>query len=161
MRRAKVCIHNTTKLLSLSSPPPQIYNDRKTPIPTHTHTLGFHLNFYITPTFSSPPKGIPDTPLTESEKVGIQRGELWRKTGAAYSIEHGTRPSTIGLLLGASPLALLGWIGEKFLSWSDVPPSTEEILRSVTLYWFTESMGRGIYPYRSVSIYIYFPVSFA
>ncbi|PGH30164.1 microsomal epoxide hydrolase [[Emmonsia] crescens] len=113
---------------------------------------GFHLNFYITPTFSSPPKGIPDTPLTESEKVGIQRGELWRKTGAAYSIEHGTRPSTIGLLLGASPLALLGWIGEKFLSWSDVPPSTEEILRSVTLYWFTESMGRGIYPYRSLNL---------
>ncbi|OJD15740.1 hypothetical protein AJ78_04038 [Emergomyces pasteurianus Ep9510] len=128
---------------------------------------GFHVNFYISPTFISPPAGIPDTPLSEPEKVGIQRADLWRKTGSAYSMEHGTRPSTIGLVLSASPLALLGWIGEKFLSWSDVPPSTEEILRSVMLYWFTESMGRGIYPYRSLSLdtqtlnkpvgYSYFP----
>ncbi|EER45056.1 epoxide hydrolase [Histoplasma capsulatum var. duboisii H88] len=111
---------------------------------------GFHINFYMT--LSSPPEGIPDTALTESEKAGLERSTLWMQTGNAYALEHATRPSTIGLLLGASPLSLLGWIGEKFLSWSDVAPSTEEILQSVTLYWFTESMGRGIYPYRSPTL---------
>ncbi|OJD11250.1 hypothetical protein ACJ73_09579, partial [Blastomyces percursus] len=111
---------------------------------------GFHINFYPTPTITFPPDGIvADVPLTDTERAGIQRAELWKRTGNAYSMAHGTRPSTIGLLLGASPLALLAWVGEKFLAWSDEPLSTEEILRCVTLYWFTESMGRGIYPYRS------------
>jgi hypothetical protein len=71
--------------------------------------------------------------------------------GAAYSLFHATRPATIGLALDSSPLALLAWIGEKFLSWSDVDPSLETILESVSLYWFTESMGRGVFPYRIVS----------
>ncbi|KAL2373912.1 hypothetical protein RJ035_004335 [Blastomyces gilchristii] len=111
---------------------------------------GFHINFYPTPTITSPPDGIAtDGSLTDSERAGMQRAELWKRTGNAYSMAHGTRPSTIGLLLGTSPLALLAWVGEKFLAWSDEPLSTEEILRCVTLYWFTESMGRGIYPYRS------------
>lgn len=68
--------------------------------------------------------------------------------GNAYAREHGTRPSTIGLVLSSSPLALLAWIGEKFLAWTDVSPPLDEILDSVTLYWFTSSFPRCIYPYR-------------
>jgi microsomal epoxide hydrolase len=39
-------------------------------------------------------------------------------------------------------------IGEKFQQWSDTDPSLDEMLDSVTLYWFTESFARGIHPYR-------------
>ena len=89
--------------------------------------------------------------LSARDKVGLARGEEFMKMGAAYSLEHATRPGTIGLVLDSSPLALLAWIGEKFLSWTDEDPPLETILESVTLYWFTESMGRGIFPYRGVS----------
>lgn len=39
-------------------------------------------------------------------------------------------------------------IGEKFQVWSDTDPTVDEILDSVTLYWFTDSFLRSIYPYR-------------
>jgi hypothetical protein len=45
---------------------------------------------------------------------------------------------------------LCGRIGEKFIEWTDTTPDYEEILDSVTLYWFTESIARGLYPYRTV-----------
>lgn len=94
------------------------------------------------------PEDVPDSEITPSEMEALQRGFQWRKTGTAYAMEHGTRPSTIGLTLSASPIAMLSWIGEKFLEWSDEDPPLQEILRSVTLYWLTDTLPRAIYPYR-------------
>ena len=110
----------------------------------------------------SPPPGLSVDSLTEWEKVGLARAQDFMTMGSAYSFEHATRPATIGIALDSSPLALLAWIGEKFLSWSDVSPSLETILESVSLYWFTESMGRGIFPYRGVSflLLVSFPFPF-
>lgn len=34
------------------------------------------------------------------------------------------------------------------LEWSDTDPSLDTILTNVTLYWFTQSFPRSIYPYR-------------
>jgi microsomal epoxide hydrolase len=95
-------------------------------------------------------------------------------------VEQGTRTSTIGHALSASPVSLLAWyvrvwlnpiesidsvpallgcliassrgcrVGEKFLDWVDDPLSSQEILESVSLYWFTETFPRGIYFYREV-----------
>lgn len=86
--------------------------------------------------------------LDEEEKKGVRRCEDFATMGNAYAREHGTRPATIGLVLSSSPLALLAWVGEKFCQWSDETPPLDEILDSVTLYWFTESFPRAIYPYR-------------
>ena len=94
------------------------------------------------------PGDIPDEVVTAAEKKGLERARQFPITGHAYSLEHGTRPATIGLTLSASPLALLAWIGEKFLHWTDTDPSLDAILDSVTLYWFTQSFPRCIYPYR-------------
>lgn len=82
--------------------------------------------------------------------MGLQRGANFNQLGTAYAREHGTRPSTIGLALSSSPLALLAWIGEKFLQWSDQSPPLDEILDSVSLYWFTESFPRCICEYHPV-----------
>jgi len=104
-----------------------------------------HVNFFP---IRSPPENIPSSTLTPRDEQGLKRREDFLTTGAAYAIEHASRPSTIGLVLASNPLALLAWIGEKFLAWSDENPSLHTILESVTLYWFTESFPRGIYPYR-------------
>lgn len=94
------------------------------------------------------PEGQSVDSLSEAERKGLERAQDFGAMGNAYAREHGTRPATIGLTLSASPIALLSWIGEKFLVWSDKDPSIPEILDSVTLYWFTESFPRAIYPYR-------------
>lgn len=39
-------------------------------------------------------------------------------------------------------------IGEKFLEWSDADPPLDAILESVSLYWFTQTFPRAIWPYR-------------
>lgn len=58
-------------------------------------------------------------PLTKEEQDCVRRADEFVATGSAYSIMHGTRPSTIGIICASDPAALLAWIGEKFLSWSD------------------------------------------
>lgn len=102
--------------------------------------------------FLPPPAGIDrdDTEgLTEQELEQLEKDKQWKATGLAYALEHATRPATIGLVLSTSPLALLAWIGEKLLDWADTPIPLETILRMTTLYWFTSSVPRNIYPYRN------------
>jgi hypothetical protein len=89
--------------------------------------------------------------LSPLEKRALDNVHVWRERGRAYALEHGTRPSTIGLVLSSSPLALLAWIGEKFLEWSDTDPALDTILTNVSLYWFTEGFPRSIYPYRRLA----------
>lgn len=108
----------------------------------------FHLNLYQLPA----PANAESLPISEQEKKGLERGKAFRDSGSAYAMEHGTRTATIGLTLSSSPLALLSWIGEKFLEWTDEDPSLDEILDSVSLYWLTDTYARCIYPYRSVSL---------
>jgi microsomal epoxide hydrolase len=96
------------------------------------------------------PEHITDDSLDNLERQALARGEEFVRTGTGYSQEQRTRPSTIGLVLASNPLALLAWIGEKFLEWSDVDPSLDTILESVMLYWLTEAFPRAIYPYREV-----------
>jgi len=53
--------------------------------------------------------------LTPDEREQLERTNKWRETGFAYALEHGTRPSTIGLVISSSPLALLAWYVSFFL----------------------------------------------
>ena len=103
-----------------------------------------HLNFCLMP---SEPQGIEPASVTASEKANLSRLVDFGTYGDAYAKEHGTKGGTIGLALSASPLALLSWIGEKYIAWTDTTPSTHEILDSVMLYWLTETFARCIYPY--------------
>ncbi|KAK8158055.1 Alpha/Beta hydrolase protein [Phyllosticta citrichinensis] len=103
-----------------------------------------HLNFSPT----QKPDGVPEDDADELEKKGLERGSEFQRTGFAYAMEHGTRPATIGLVLSSSPIALLSWIGEKFLTWTDADPPTLAILESVSLYWLTDSFPTSIWSYR-------------
>ena len=103
-----------------------------------------HLNFCLMP---EAPKGISPADVTAEESQNLKRLVEFATTGNAYAKEHGTKGGTIGLALSSSPLALLCWIGEKYIEWTDTTPSTQDILDSVMLYWLTQTFPRCIYPY--------------
>ncbi|KAJ4988845.1 epoxide hydrolase 6 [Stagonosporopsis vannaccii] len=126
----------------------------------HEECVGIHLNMM---TANEKPD---ESKLTELEKKAIESANAWRQTGSAYAQEHGTRPSTIGSVLSSNPLALLAWIGEKFLEWSDTDPDLQHILTDISLYWFTSSILTSLQPYRQMSNasglgYIEKPVGFS
>ncbi|SCO91538.1 related to epoxide hydrolase [Fusarium oxysporum] len=110
---------------------------------TYDECKAAHLNFCL---MSEPATAQGE--VSDAEKKGLERAKDFDKLGTAYALMHATRPSTIGLILSSSPLALLAWVGEKFLSWSDEDPPLEEILTSVSLYWLTDSFPTSIFPYR-------------
>jgi hypothetical protein len=51
-------------------------------------------------------------------------------------------------------------IGEKFIDWSDRQLPIDDVLRSVSFYWLTETYPTSIYPYRDVSHSVYQGVTF-
>lgn len=64
---------------------------------------------------------------------------------------HGTRPSTIGMVVQSSPVALLAWLGEKFRDWTDDDLNLDQVLETVTLWWVLECFPKAIYAYEQVS----------
>ncbi|KAL4981449.1 Alpha/Beta hydrolase protein [Aspergillus falconensis] len=75
-----------------------------------------HVNMLVLNPDQTPPASAP---LTPAEEEHLERANTWLQTGVSYALEHGTRPSTIGLVVSSNPLALLAWIGEKYLEWTD------------------------------------------
>lgn len=112
----------------------------------HPRAKAVHLNFSIMPD----PGNIADSEYDALEKQGLERAAWFKKLGSAYAVLHATKPSTIGLVLQTNPVALLAWIGEKFLDWTDEDPPLDTILESVTLYWLTSCYPTSIWPYRQL-----------
>ncbi|KAF8207427.1 epoxide hydrolase [Mycena galopus ATCC 62051] len=110
----------------------------------HDNCKAIHLNMFS----AAPPPTDDRSILSQAEREALDRGAVFRQTGWAYGIEQGTRPNTLGFALSSSPLALLAWIGEKMLEWSDENPSMDEILTNGSIYWFTNSISTSFYPYR-------------
>lgn len=101
--------------------------------------------------------GVPQSETFDPARMSADESAAHAKamemldTGLAFALEQGTRPSTIGFALSASPLALLSWIGEKMLEWSDEDPSLEKILETVTLYWMTDTISRCFWHNRIIA----------
>jgi microsomal epoxide hydrolase len=130
---------------------------------TYAECKGMHLNFmYIAGIMD---KSSPSDKLTSQEQSGIKRLEEFSATGSAYARMHGTKPSTIGLVLSSSPIAQLAWIGEKFLAWSDpsTTPSLHTIIADISLYWLTGCFPTSIYTYREMKelLYVDKPVGYS
>ncbi len=97
--------------------------------------------------------GIPSDisePMDAAERDALQKATEKIDTGYAFALEQGTRPATIGHILSSSPLALLAWIAEKMLEWTDEDPPLDKILEGVTLYWLTDTMPRCMYHNRAM-----------
>lgn len=55
------------------------------------------------------PAGVDPKDVNDEERAGVARMQHWMADGSAYTMEHRTRPATIGFALAASPLSLLAW----------------------------------------------------
>jgi pimeloyl-ACP methyl ester carboxylesterase len=97
------------------------------------HVAGIHL----VPPLAGPGPSRDD--LTPGEASSLARMRARAADASAYSEVHRTRPQTLGYALNDSPAGLCAWLGEKLLTWTDVPLSPDQILDQVALYWLTGS----------------------
>jgi pimeloyl-ACP methyl ester carboxylesterase len=73
------------------------------------------------------------------DKLILDRMDAFRTEGSGYLAIQNSRPQTIGYGLSDSPLLQLAWIAEKVHEWTDLPVDTDQLLTTVSLYWFTRS----------------------
>ena len=78
----------------------------------------------------------PEDPI---DKLLLDRMNEFRTEGSGYLAIQNSRPQTIGYGLVDSPLLQLAWIAEKFEEWTDLPIDRDQLLTTVSLYWFTGS----------------------
>jgi pimeloyl-ACP methyl ester carboxylesterase len=107
------------------------------------HVIGVHvvtdpLTAAATATFLPGMAGRLDTgdPV---DKLILGRMDAFRKEGSGYLAIQNSRPQTIGYGLADSPLLQLAWIAEKVHEWTDLPVDRDQLLTTVSLYWFTGS----------------------
>lgn len=79
----------------------------------------------------------------------------WLRREGGYSHVHSTRPQTLGYALNDSPAGLAAWVLEKFHAWSDLrqsggalPFDLDELLTTISTYWFTETITSSMRLYR-------------
>lgn len=86
---------------------------------------------------------------TPQEQAGLKAAQDYQDSGGYYLHMMRTRPQTVGAMLADSPIALLAWIYEKLVAWTDDYPWTDqEVCEWVSLYWFSRAG-----PAASVTIY--------
>ncbi len=73
------------------------------------------------------------------DKLILDRMDAFTREGSGYLAIQNSRPQTIGYGLADSPLLQLAWIAEKFCAWTDLPVDRDQMLTTVSLYWFTGS----------------------
>jgi pimeloyl-ACP methyl ester carboxylesterase len=109
--------------------------------------LALHLN-YIPGSYQP---DIPETaPLTHQETEFFARRSTWNDQEGGYSHVQSTKPDVLAPSLNDSPVGLAAWMVDKLRSWSDCDGNVErvfsrdEILTTVSLYWFTRSLPSAI-----------------
>jgi len=73
------------------------------------------------------------------DKLILDRMDAFKREGSGYLAIQQSRPQTIGYGLTDSPLLQLAWIAEKVHEWTDLPVDRDQLLTTVSLYWFTGS----------------------
>jgi pimeloyl-ACP methyl ester carboxylesterase len=107
------------------------------------HVIGMHvvtdpLTAAATATFLPGMAGHLD-PNDPADKLILGRMDAFKTEGSGYLAIQNTRPQTIGYGLADSPLLQLAWIAEKIHEWTDLPVDRDQLLTTVSLYWFTGS----------------------
>jgi len=115
---------------------------------TPEQTVGVHLNMMPLR------RDKPHKPANDAEARYLNEElPLFQKEEAAYQMIQGTRPQTLSFGLNDSPLGLAAWMTEKFRAWTDCDGdplnalSYDQMLRHISLYWFTGCIGASFWPY--------------
>ncbi|KAA1473727.1 alpha/beta-hydrolase [Dentipellis sp. KUC8613] len=113
------------------------------------HAKAWHTNF---------PKAPPPTDpalkenYSQADIARLEYNELWSKHGQGYYLEQATKPQTIGYAFADSPVALLAWIYEMLVGYTDgYEWEDDEVLTWISIYWFSRAG-----PASSVRIYYEF-----
>ena len=90
--------------------------------------------------------------LTPGEQAFIEWLDRKWEQGRGYSAQQSTRPDTLAVGLTDSPAGLAAWMLEKFREWSGAGEvsdhwSTDELLTTISLYWFTGTIGTSFRAY--------------
>lgn len=90
---------------------------------------------------------------TAAERAYVDGVNRWREDERGYGHVQANRPHTLGMALDDSPLGLLAWIADKWLSWSDPACALDDdlILTTVTIYWVTRTIGPSMRAYAAVA----------
>ena len=65
---------------------------------------------------------LPFLGYTDRENIGVARLQEFFKSEHGYVVLQSTKPQTLGYGLADSPVALLAWIYEKLVGWTDAYP---------------------------------------
>jgi pimeloyl-ACP methyl ester carboxylesterase len=104
---------------------------------------GIHLSYLVGGL--TPHLDASSLPLSESEKVALERRADWDRLEGAYEHLHTTKPQTLAFALADSPTGLAAWILEKWRSWTDCKGDPERkfgldwLLANISWYWFTNT----------------------
>jgi pimeloyl-ACP methyl ester carboxylesterase len=109
------------------------------------HCLATHINFARVKADAQgvkPPQrldpALRDQELTAEERKGLEQSAWFLQEGRGYNVLQSTKPSTLGFALRDSPVALLAWIYEKLVTWTDgYPWADDEALTWVSVYQFS------------------------
>jgi pimeloyl-ACP methyl ester carboxylesterase len=99
------------------------------------------------------PKGAPSPAV--AEYLG-RVGSLMQREGA-YSMEHGTKPQTIGLALSDTPIGFAGWVLEKNRTWTDCNGDLESVLSkdqlitNIMTYLVNDTVTSAIWMYNGIA----------
>lgn len=89
---------------------------------------------------------------TDEERADFSATGRFLKHGMGYYIQLATRPMTVSYAMTDSPIAILAWIGEKYASEvsdpSIMPTLAHHILTTLSIYFFTRTLGTSGIPYR-------------
>jgi pimeloyl-ACP methyl ester carboxylesterase len=108
------------------------------------HCAAIHVNMPI----ADPPAEA--VPLSDGEKADLAALQRFRAEESGYALEQGTKPQTLGVALNDSPAGLLGWIVEKFRTWSDCDGhpenafTREQLVTNVMVYWVTQTITSSV-----------------
>jgi epoxide hydrolase len=104
------------------------------------HCAALHTNM---PLAEAPKEPVP---LSDRDKADLAAMQQFSREESGYAQVQGTKPQTLGAALNDSPAGLLGWIVEKFRTWSDCDGDPENVftrdqmITNVMLYWVTQTI---------------------
>ncbi len=113
---------------------------------------GLHLNMMA----FRPGLDMRNTAFTPEEQAWLEQARASRGPETAYQDIQATKPQTLGVALGDSPVGLAAWILEKFHGWSDGGEAAihsigfDRLLDNIMVYWLTGTAGTATWLYRGL-----------
>ncbi|GAA1137398.1 epoxide hydrolase [Kribbella jejuensis] len=98
-------------------------------------------------------------PIPEGLPPEIHNGIVqFERRFAAHLAAHTLHPTTLGYGLADSPAGMLAWIMERWLSWSENEPfSDDDLLTHATIYWAGNAIDTSIRTYANNNRYPWTP----